>query len=487
MFGLVTGGAAKLMNNEKVVSIGEDLHPFRGAWLSPDTYLYTADGKIKRRSLANGTTTTVEFSATLPIRQPDYIRHTQDLSSTMTETAKGILKPVISPDGKGLAFAALGKLWLMDVGRTPHAVTPDGPFVVTDPAWSSDGKKLVYSTDRQGSMDLWIYEPALDSHRRLTTDPGSESRPAWSPDGKRIAFVSAVEALQGQLQTIDLATGRIMTVQPSSFGMGYPSWSADSRSLMISRGEEYSKTKTYDAGTTNQMRVVPADGSGEGRDYTVVPHRSIGTRSAADGPVWSPDGRSIAFQMDQALWVMPVSPDGAPAGTPRKLADGFASFISWTGDSSQLLYVDIDELKLIRVAGGESRNIPLDLSWKRDVPTGTLLIHAGRLVDGVRREARANVDIIVERNRITAIEAHKPGRKADRFIDASHLTVMPGLIDAHVHIAKEFGSAFGRLLLAHGVTTIRSPGAIAADAIEERGSRSSSVAAHLYHGIYSRR
>jgi len=468
LFGLVTGGVAKLMEGEKVISASEDVHPFRGAWLSPDDYLYAADGKIKRRSLTSGKTMTVEFSATLPISRPTYTRRPQNLSSTAPEPVLGLLKPVISPDGKRIAFAALGKLWLMDLGGKPHAVTPDGSFVVTDPAWSSDGTKLVYSSDREGSMDLWIYDLAPGTHRRLTTAPGAEMRPAWSPDGTRVAFVDALQDFYGQVQTVDVTTGKILTVQPSSFGPGYPNWSADSRSIMVSRSEDYSKSKSYDAGTTNQIRVLAADGAGKSRDYTAVPHHSIGTRSAADGPVWSPDGRLIAFQMDQALWVMQVSPDGAPEGAPRKLADGFANFISWTGDSSRLLYVDIDEVKLVQVADGQSSKVPLDLNWQRDMPTGTLVIHAGTLVDGVNPHARSNVDIMVEGNRIVAIEPHKAGRKADKFIDASKLTVMPGLIDAHVHFAKEFGSSFGKLLLAYGITTVRSPGSIAADAIEER-------------------
>jgi len=477
VFGLVTGGVAKLMENEKVISADEDVHPFRGAWLSGDEYLYAADGKIKRRSLTSGETATVEFSATLPVSRPAYTRRAQDLSSTATEPVLGLLKPVISPDGKRIAFAALGKLWLMDVGGKPHAVMPDGPFVVTDPAWSADGSKLIYSSDRDGSgsMDLWMYEVAARTHRRLTSAPGAEMRPAWSPDGTRVAFVSTMHDLTTQVNVVDVTTGKIVTVQPSSFGLGYPSWSADGRSIMISRIDEYSRSRSYDAGATNQIRVLAADGRSPPRDYIVVPHHSIGTRSAADGPVWSPDGGSIAFQMDQALWVMQVAPDGAPVGAPRKLADGFSSFISWTGDSARLLYVDIDELKLITVANGQISKVPLDLGWKRDIPDGSLIIHAGSLVDGIHQQARANVDIIVERNRIVAIEPHKPGRKADKFIDASHLTVMPGLIDAHVHFAKEFGSSFGKLLLAYGFTTVRSPGNIAADAIEEREAAAAAV------------
>jgi len=58
----------------------------------------------------------------------------------------------------------------------------------------------------------------------------------------------------------DVATGKIVTVQPSDFGPGYPSWSADGRSIMVSRMDEYSKSRPYEAGTTNQIRVLAADG-----------------------------------------------------------------------------------------------------------------------------------------------------------------------------------------------------------------------------------
>ena len=468
LYVVIKDGFAKLMRGDQVVSADEDMHPFRGNWLSATDFLYTADGKIKHRTLGDGKVTTVEFTADLPLRRATYARKPADLATTAAQPVLGLLKPVISPDGARVAFAALGSLWLMDVGGKPHAVTPAGPFVVTDPAWSADGSKLVYSSDREGSLDLWVYEVRSGQHHRLTSAPGAEMRAAWSPDGTRIAFVNAFGAYATQVQVLDVASGKILTVLPFSFGSGYPSWSADGHSLMVSRLAEYSSSQSYYVGATNQIEVLSADGKGKPRDYTVVPHHSVGTRSAADGPVWSPDGRSIAFEMDQALWVMSVSPEGVPQGTPRKLADDIASYISWTADSARLLYLDVDQLKLIRVADGKSQQIPLDLSWQPHVPQGRLVVHAGKLVDGVHPQARADVDIVIERNRIVAIEPHQAGRKADRTVDASKLTVMPGLMDMHEHLIKEYGSSFGRLLLAYGITTVRSPGNVPSDVIEER-------------------
>src|SRR5262249_43444344 len=53
-------------------------------------------------------------------------------------------------------------------------------------------------------------------------------------------------------------------------------------------------------------------------------------------------------------------------------------------------------------------------------------------------------------------------------VDASNLSVMPGLVEFHSHLEPDFGEAQGRAWLAFGVTTVRSPGGIPYEAAEER-------------------
>lgn len=71
-------------------------------------------------------------------------------------------------------------------------------------------------------------------------------------------------------------------------------------------------------------------------------------------------------------------------------------------------------------------------------PSGRLLVHAGRLVDGVSDAPREKVTVVVEGERIAAVE---PGFRApaagERLVDLSDATVLPGFIDLHVHLGTE--------------------------------------------------
>lgn len=58
------------------------------------------------------------------------------------------------------------------------------------PAWSKDGKKIAFSSDKTGNFDIWIYSQEDSKLEQLTTDPNLDVSPAWSPDGSKIAFVS---------------------------------------------------------------------------------------------------------------------------------------------------------------------------------------------------------------------------------------------------------------------------------------------------------
>ena len=63
---------------------------------------------------------------------------------------------------------------------------------------------------------------------------------------------------------------------------------------------------------------------------------------------------------------------------------------------------------------------------------------------------QTNVDIVVDGNRIKSVEPHKDGQHVGTVVDAANETVIPGLIEIHTHLSKDFGEALGRIFLAWG-------------------------------------
>ena len=74
-------------------------------------------------------------------------------------------------------------------GTLGHALT-GGPSIDRQPAFSPDGKRIVFSSDRSGSLDLWSLEVATGALRRLTFDAADDWDPQWSPDGKHLLWSS---------------------------------------------------------------------------------------------------------------------------------------------------------------------------------------------------------------------------------------------------------------------------------------------------------
>ena len=457
---------ATLMRNTEVFLEGEDFHPFRIQWLSDREYLYCADGKIKRRSLEGGTAQVVPFTAPILVRRPDYHKKAQDLTSAAARPVHGVQRAVLAPDGEQIAFTALGALWTMKIGAAPRRLTADGPYAVIDPAWSPDGQRIAFSTDRGGSLDIWTIEPATGHTTRITRAPGAEIRPAWSPDGRQLAYIEAFGIYQEKAHVLDLQSGTDRVLDAAGSSPGYPVWMPDGRTLLVSTYHAQSESEGYLIGGENQAALVPIDG-GAARPLVLLKGRSIGNRSG-DGPVISPDGKTFVYQLDSALWQQSALEHAGTFDPPRKLADLISTGQSWSADARRLLVNAGSNMQLFDMRTGHSQAVPLSLTWRAKTEPGTTTIHAGLLVDGVSSTARADVDIVVVGGRIRTIAAHGKQAPQGRYVEAAGLTVMPGLMDMHSHLIKEFGATYGRLNLAYGITTVRSPGNVPGDVLEEK-------------------
>ncbi|MQA92712.1 MAG: amidohydrolase [Gemmatimonas sp.] len=460
-------GSSRLELEGTPLTEEENAFPFRVGWVSPTDFFYVADGRIRRRSIAGGGATEVAFSATLDVTPARYARSLRDLDSREPRQAVGIVRPQISPDGETVVFAALGDIWMMPVGDEPINLTSD-PFLATDPAWSPDGSQIAYASDKGGgTLDLWIRGVEGGQERQVTFLPSSAMAPAWSPDGSRIAFLN-VDGFwrRANVSVVDVASGTVTIVQESSFGPGTPTWSPAGDRVAFAALDPYSSR--FREGL-NQVLTVPASGTvGEPRWYAPAEHESIDSRVGA-GPVWSPDGSMMAMVYGGRLAVVSVSPTGEPLGPPRQVTSEMAHAPSWTGDSRQLLYQSMDRLRLVDVESSETQTVPLRLEYAPSIPSERRVIRAGLLVDGISPTPREAMDIVLDGNRIVDIvPSGAAGYDDAEIIDASGLTVMPGLIDYHSHLQDDLGEAHGRAWLSFGVTTVRSPGGTPYEAVENR-------------------
>jgi len=436
----------------------EEVFPFRAVWLSAGEILYTGDGKLRRRSLATGVVKDVDFTAPVSFTRRPYTRRVRDFDGEGPRPVRGIVGPALSPDGLRVAFCALNDLWLMTIGERPTRLTRDS-FSTVDPAWSPDGRSLCYTSDRAGNPDLWVRDLEAGEERRLTAPPHTAVAGAWSPDGSRISFQNR----EGATFLVDVGSGDTRQVSDPLFAPGRPSWSPDGNVLTFAALRPSSRR--FREGTSQILTLDLRTGAQA--YHQPIASASLSTRGY-DGPVWSPDGTTMAFVVASVLHVVPVDATGSPTGPARQITDEVTDAPSWSGDSRSILYLSSGRLRMVDAGGGEPRTIPLELTWVAAKPSGRVVIHAGRLWDGLGPRLREDVDIVVDGNRIVEVRPHRADREG---LDASALTVVPGLMDMHSHtqaLGKFFGSRQGRLWLSFGVTTTRSPGDPAYHAIEER-------------------
>ncbi|CAN5710787.1 amidohydrolase family protein [soil metagenome] len=461
VYHVLASGVSELRGSKGALVKGEDIFPFRPTWLPSGDLVYAADGKIKRRG--PGGAKTIEFSLAVPVRKPSYAKKQRDYDTTKAKPVVGIGSPALSPDGKQVAFRALNDLWIMPLGGKPVALIKDG-FWKCDPAWSPDGASLAYSTDRAGSLDIWVRDLATGADRQVTKHAGAAVSAAWSKDGKQIAFLDQT----GSLHTVDVATGAIKQRFGAIWEPGKPTWSLDGQTIALAAFKPYNAR--FREGLSEIMTVDVATG-----EATYQPHaanKSLGTRGD-DGPVWSPDGKAIAYVFASRLWTVEVDAKGKFTSAPKALTDEVTDAPTWSGDSSHLLYLSGGKLKLIAAAGGAAKTIPVPLTWANAKPKGKTVIRAGKLWDGLGPDLKRDVDIVVDGNRIAAILPAGQGPTDARLIDARDATVIPGLVEIHAHRQMQgygYGDREGRLWLALGVTTTRSPGSPAYHMVEDRES-----------------
>jgi TolB protein len=151
--------------------------------------------------------------------------------------------PCWSPDGKRIAFTSTRdgnqELYVADAdGKNRLRLTSD-PAIDAHPCWSPDGHTIVFATNRWGDLELALIEADGSRLRRFTDSPGLDDYPAYSPDGSRIAFTSN-RGGAFDIAVADVATRSVTYVTRDDAIDNFPSWTPDGRITFVSnRGDGF--------------------------------------------------------------------------------------------------------------------------------------------------------------------------------------------------------------------------------------------------------
>ncbi len=244
------------------------------------------------------------------------------------------------------------------------------PAVYFAPTLSPDEKSLAVcrtdpATNTTPKRDLWIFDVARGTSRRLTFDPADDCGPAWSPDGSRIAFFSDRRGVREIYQKAANGSGDDELLLASKdqechdpLGTSTEDWSADGRFLVlqlprcrhplqrplpaahVSRRGAEADHLSRDGGrrvhgrNRSQRQVDGLSvrlGRGVGKSTSATSRRGVsagpGKWQVSTGGGWQPrwrrDGKELFYTDGATIMAVAVKPDAPSfeAAAPRPLFD----------------------------------------------------------------------------------------------------------------------------------------------------------------------
>ncbi len=243
-----------------------------------------------------------------------------------------------APDGHGTLVYLAGKgaaqtwpvAWLDSSGNTPPLIPT--PNAYSNPRFSPDGRRLAVGLTTSSGTDIYVYEMERETMTRLTFG-GQASIPVWTPDGKHIASLSKGGGYgiwwdrsdgSGEPQQILVAQLAQNNAVPWSF-------SPDGRRLAYFR--------LSDPDTGNDIWTLPLDTSDPDHVKAGKPEPFLVTPANEYLPMFSPDGRWIAYRSDESgTFEIYVRPFPAGRGGKWQISTGGGLYGLWSNNGRELFY-----------------------------------------------------------------------------------------------------------------------------------------------------
>jgi Tol biopolymer transport system component len=202
---------------------------------------------------------------------------------------------------------------------------------MVSPALSGDGKRLAVAIRDPGSgrRDIWVFDLERDTASRLTFDPADDLNAAWSPDGTRIAFTSDRRGHRDLYVKKADGTGPDDLLLESATPKSIENWSPDGRWI------------AYNENNGNDIWTLAFDKR--------KPEPFLRTPFREQRPRFSPDGRWVAYNSNETghaeVYVQPFP----PAGGKWQISTNGGSEPQWRGPGKEIFFLSADPVKMMAV------------------------------------------------------------------------------------------------------------------------------------------
>ncbi len=288
------------------------------------------------------------------------------------------LDPVISPDGKLIAYAAgttsQAHIYVRQLGATRSIKLTEGmPGHHRWPQWSPDGSRILFSTvDLRTLVRTISTVPALGgaSKRLIEKKDATLRAPVWSPDGTRIAYASGSDVYVLSLDGTPAVKIAEHPVDTHSLA-----WSQDGARIayVVGNGNFVFGVGALANIAPSSIWVVPAAG-GKAVQVTDRVHLNM-------SPVWTRDSQRLLFISNRGgrrdLYELALRASDEPAGTPALLTAGLnALTISLSNDGTKLAYTVLNHEANIW-------SIPIPTRPPVSVSTATSVTTGNQAIEGI--------------------------------------------------------------------------------------------------------